>query len=399
MPEPGVDPVASLATRWNRRRRHIARWVGIVVAVLAVFHAVGGFYFSGLIESSGLEPDPAEADFTIPVVAFDSGTITLATSEGPDELEVAARWGLEWPSGYGQLRALRGGDDEVVEWDLVVLAGEPPVGGDLAHHDVRAFPSDPLVAHGLGFEDVGYTSELGPMPAWLLPGDDPTWVILVHGNGLTRRDVLKPLPVIAAADHPALAITYRNHPLAPPDPSGRLQYGLTEWRDLEAAVRYALDNGAADVVLVGYSMGGGIVVNFMYRSGLAEAVRGLVLDSPMLDFSAAVDLGARNRSIPVLGLPIPDTLTATAKWLAGVRFDVAWGDLDYLERVSELDVPILLFHGDDDDIVPVNTSDELARLRPDLVTYIRVDDAPHIGSWNLDPERYEQAFGEFLSGL
>ena len=119
----------------------------------------------------------------------------------------------------------------------------------------------------------------------------------------------------------------------------------------------------------------------------------------MLDFAAAVDHGAESRSLPVIGLPIPDTLTATAKWFAGARFDVPWGDLDYLERVSELAVPILLFHGVDDDIVPVKTSDELAEVRSDLVTYVRVDDAPHIGSWNLDPDRYEAEIASFLSGL
>ncbi len=399
MRETSTDPVATLTTRWNRRRRPITRWVGIVVAALVVLHILGGWYFAGQINSSGLEPDPAEPDFMIPLLEVGAGTILLDTTEGPDELELAAVWGLEWSTGYGQLQALRATYDDSVEWELEVLTGEPPTAGGFAHHDVRAFPDDPAAAHGLSFEEVGFTSELGPIPAWLIPGTDPTWVILVHGNGLTRRDVLKPLPVIAEARHPALAITYRNHPEALPDPSGRLQYGLTEWRDLEGAVRYALDNGAEDVVLVGYSMGGGIVVNFMYESSLASAVRGLILDAPMLDFSAAVDLGARNRSLPLIGLPIPDTLTSTAKWMAGVRFDVPWGDLDYLERAGELEVPILLFHGAEDDIVPVSTSDELAALRPELVTYFLVDDAPHIGTWNLDPERYEQVFGNFLAGL
>ena len=396
---PAPDPVAVPTARWQRLRRPVGKWAVVVVAALVVFHVLGGWYFSGLIRSSGLEPDPASADFDIPVLAFDSGTILLDTRQGPDELVLPGVWGLEWSTGYGQLRQLRAAFDDSVEWELDLLSGNPPPAGGLAHHEVRAFPVDPGVAHGLAFDDVVYRGELGPNPAWLIPGDGPTWVILVHGNGLTRRDVLKPLPVIQEAGHPALAITYRNHPAAKPDPSGYLQYGLTEWRDLEGAVQYALNNGAADVVLVGYSMGGGIVTNFMYESNLASAVRGLILDAPMLDFSAAVDHGARNRSLPVVGLPIPGTLTSTAKWMAGIRFDVPWGDLDYLERAGELAVPILLFHGVEDDIVPVETSDRLAELRPELVTYIRVDDAPHIGSWNLDPAAYEQAFREFLAGL
>jgi pimeloyl-ACP methyl ester carboxylesterase len=119
----------------------------------------------------------------------------------------------------------------------------------------------------------------------------------------------------------------------------------------------------------------------------------------MLDLGAAVDLGAENRSLPLIGLPIPDTLTATAKWIAGVRYDLEWGRLDYLDEANEIDVPILLFHGAEDDIVPVETSDALAELRPGLVTYHRVDDAKHLESWNLDRSRYEQLLIDFLAGL
>lgn len=271
--------------------------------------------------------------------------------------------------------------------------------GDLADLDVNAYPEDPLRAHGIEFADVSYRSDLGVNPAWLMEGTGSTWVLLVHGSGLTRRDALRPLPLIVEAGFQALVITYRNHPEAPADPSGRLHYGLTEWRDLEAAVEYVLAEGAEDVVLIGYSMGGGVVASFLYDSPLAERVRGVVLDAPMLDLGAAVDLGAENRSLPLIGLPIPDTLTATAKWIAGVRYDLEWGRLDYLDEANGIDVPILLFHGAEDDIVPVETSDALAELRPGLVTYHRVDDAKHLESWNLDRSRYEQLLIDFLAGL
>ena len=46
-------------------------------------------------------------------------------------------------------------------------------------------------------------------------------------------------------------------------------------------------------MLVGYSMGGAMVAEFMGRSALADSVAGVVLDSPVLDWSAVVALGAR----------------------------------------------------------------------------------------------------------
>ena len=83
-----------------------------------------------------------------------------------------------------------------------------------------------------------------------------TWAIVVHGNSLSAADGLRMVPILTGAGYPTLVATYRNDPGAPEDPSGKLRYGLTEWEDLEAMVRYALDEGSDGVVLDGYSMGG-----------------------------------------------------------------------------------------------------------------------------------------------
>ena len=380
-------------------RRPLVKWSLVAVGALLFLHLAGGWYFSGQIYSSALEPDPSTTDFDIPVIATDRLSITLSTVDGPEELAVPGTWGLAWENGYGQLTELITTSEEAAQWRLDLVSGTLPRAGDLVDLDVRAFPGDPMEAHGIAFANVTYPSSLGENPSWFIEGDQATWVVLIYGNGLTRRDVLKPLPVIVENGYPVLVMTYRNHPQAPADPSGRLQYGLTEWQDVEAAVEYAIREGAEDVVLVGYSMGGGIATNFLFESPLASRVRGLILDAPMLDLGAAVDLGAENRSLPLIGLPIPRTLTATAKWIAGRRYDLDWGGLDYLERVDDLDVPILLFHGADDDIVPVKTSDALAMLRPDLVTYHRVEMAQHLESWNLNPAEYERLLAEFLGGL
>ena len=152
-----------------------------------------------------------------------------------------------------------------------------------------------------------------------------------------------------------------------------LRYGATEWMDLEAAVSYATGHGSSGVVLVGPSMGGGVVMSFLEHSSSASEVRAVVLDSPMLDFGRTVDFQAGQESLPVLGLPVPSTLITTAKWLASVRFDVDWSELDYLTSTDELGVPILVFHGTDDSDVPIATSRDLARARPDLVTLHEVE--------------------------
>jgi pimeloyl-ACP methyl ester carboxylesterase len=110
-------------------------------------------------------------------------------------------------------------------------------------------------------------------------------------------------------------ISYRNDAGAPPDPTGMLRYGRTEWQDLAAAAQYALGHGARRLLLVGSSMGGAIVISFLERSPLAGRVAGVILDSPMTDFGRAVDHGASRQTLPLVGLPIPQLLTDVSRQL------------------------------------------------------------------------------------
>jgi alpha/beta superfamily hydrolase len=88
----------------------------------------------------------------------------------------------------------------------------------------------------------------------------------VHGINSDREDDLRIVPILHASGLPALLITYREDVSAPPSPDGHHHMGLTEWRDLQAAASYALAHGAQRLVLVGYSMGGAVVSQFMENS-------------------------------------------------------------------------------------------------------------------------------------
>ena len=260
-------------------------------------------------------------------------------------------------------------------------------------------PTDPRAEHGLEYEETTYPSELGAMPAWHVPGRTDTWVILVHGKGASRGEALRVLPPLAENGYHAFVVSYRNDRGAPQDPSGEYGYGATEWRDVEAAVVHAKNAGAQRLALVGYSMGGGIVVSFALNSDLADEIDAIVLDAPMLDLAAAIDLGADDSSLPIIGLPVPGSLTAVAKRLAQWRFDIHWQQFDYLAAADELEIPMLVYHGTEDTRVPLETSEQLASLRPDLVTLEVFDGAGHVKSWNMDAQRYEETLIGFLDRL
>lgn len=394
-----------LAGTPTARRRRRWRWPIVVLALLvvlaAVFYLGGGWYFSGRLYQQGLSgaaKRAARPTYNLSVAAVTPTTVTLRVPTDPGQLLTPGVWGLQWPTGYGQVTTILARGQQTVTRAFRHLTGSPLAEGARVALDNKAFPGNPRVGLGIGFHDVSYRGPLGSYPAWLVPGSGDTWALLVHGNALDRLDIIKIVPALHRLGLPVLMIGYRNDAGAPPDPSGMLRYGLTEWQDLAAAVQYALGHGARRLMLVGYSMGGAIVVSFLERSPLAARVAGVILDSPMLDFSRTVDLGASRQTLPLVGLPLPQSLTAVAKWIASWRYGVDWRSLDYLDGAAELRAPILLFQGGADRTVPAATSDELARAAR-VVTYVRVRGADHLDSWNLDPASYDRAVKAFVDRI
>jgi alpha-beta hydrolase superfamily lysophospholipase len=235
------------------------------------------------------------------------------------------------------------------------------------------------------------------MDAWLIPGTSTIWTILVHGRAAKRTETLRSIKPFIADGSPVLSIAYRNDPGQPQDPTGYYRYGFTEWEDLEGAVRYAKDHGAAGVRLFGFSTGGAIAVSFIGESDLASEVRGIGFDSPNLDFGAAVSQEASNRSLPVVGLPIPESLVSAAKAIAEVRYDFEFDDLDYVPAASKLEVPMLILHGTDDRTIPLEVSRRFAREGGTNLRLVEFRGAAHVQSWNNDPQRYEQEIARFIS--
>ena len=395
------EPDASADARSGRFRRLRTRWKVavpvIVLALAAVFVLITGgigWYFAGILRDDALAPDHDPDALHLEVVALMADRITLraAGAGSHDDWTRDGRYGLEWEGGYAFVGAIVERRDGEVVRTFASIAGAAPQPGERVRLDGFAFPGDPLEAHVLPFEDIAIDGELGPLPAWLVPGARTTWAVFVHGKGADRREGLRILPALAAVGLPVLLISYRNDEGAPASDDGYYRYGLEEWRDLEAAVQFAIDRGAEEVVLIGYSMGGAIAIAFIERSPLAARVGGLILDAPVLSFEATVDFGAKDRGVP--GFVI-----WAGKQFASRRFDVDWGAADYRATARALEVPVLLFHGSADEKTPVAKSDALAAARPDIVAYIRVEDAHHARAWNVDPNAYEAAVGDYLREL
>lgn len=382
------------AGRSGRRRWQVAL---AVVALLALGNTVAGCIAADQIRTHTFAVDrsPDSLRYDVHVVDAADREVTYRRSGSANSYLVApGRFGLAWPGGFAIVGEVASVDGDLVTRPIEVEAGRLRPGTD-ADLIGAVWPSDPMEAFGIPFRDVEVPGELGPLPAWYVPAASDRWAIVVHGKSTPRFESLRMLPVLHDAGLQALVISYRGDPDVAADPSGRYQYGTTEYRDVESAIEYATDRGAQQLVLVGYSMGGATAVQTLLRSARTDGVVGVVLDAPVLDLEAAVDLVAHRTS--VAGLPVPGSVLATGKWMLGWRDGIDWAALDLVARASELTVPILVLHGTEDEMVPIASSEALAAARPDLVRLERFDGAGHVLAWNVDPPRYERAVADFLA--
>jgi uncharacterized protein len=369
--------------RWWRRPRAV--WsIAVALFLFAAALVLGvGWYFSDRL----LDPIHPRIARNLPVYAVAGGRITLPSTSKTRTRQV---WGIAWQHGYGQMFGPVSLTGSRVSRGFRILDGTLAPGTEVGL-DVDAYPSDPRAAFRLRYRTILVRSPRGRFPAWDVPGRKRTWVIFVHGRGATRRTALRMLPTVTRLGFPSLDITYRNDQGLPQSADDLYNLGATEWQDLQAAAGWALDHGARRLVLVGWSMGGEIVSEFVHSSPLASRVAGLILDAPVLDWDATISLGGDRAGLPGF-------VTWVAGEIASHRIGVDFSAFDQVRRAHEFRVPILLFHGTADTTVPIGSSEAFARALPRLVTFVKTG-AGHVESWNVGPQRYAAAVRRFLASL
>jgi pimeloyl-ACP methyl ester carboxylesterase len=177
--------------------------------------------------------------------------------------------------------------------------------------------------------------------------------------------------------------------------------GQTEWLDVEAAVRFALSEGAQEILLFGWSLGGSIALQLANLSAYSRYISGLILDAPVMDWSRTLTSNAQASGLPgpVAALGLRLMQSGAFRWVTGLEEPINFQSLDWVERASALKKPILLLHGKGDLSTPFAVSELAANLRPDLITLVPFDVEGHSQEWNVDTEKWEGAVAEWIVSL
>jgi pimeloyl-ACP methyl ester carboxylesterase len=374
-----------------RTARATAAAVSTVTGVLAAAIAAGRLASDAALKAPAGRPLPTEPRLTV----HDVGTEHITLTRDLSSLR-RGRYGLAG-DGYhavvGPVVEHAPHEAHTVVRRLERITHGTLEAGAHAWLTPQVHIGDPGSALGLEHADVDVTGELGGLPAWFVPGARDTWVITVHGLGTTREQPMNVMRFLHRHRFPVLDLAYRGDLGAPRNPDGLHHLGESEWRDLDAAIRYAVRYGARRVILHGWSTGAAMALHAAGHCAQKERIAGLVLDSPVLDWEVTLRALARAHRTPGFLMPLAVRAAQGRTGLPAGRAAATAAD------PAELTVPVLLVHGPDDEIAPWALSRRLAAARPDLITFHTVDDAPHGAMWNADPDTYEETLRRFLTPL
>lgn len=358
----------------------------LFVLFFCILFAIIGFFGICWYFSRRLLSRTSKATGSILVADIDTTSIALQRTKNTQRPGI---FGITGPNGQAIVGPVLSSTDSLVTRKLISLAGEISR-NEKVSWNTTVFGGRLRDSLKLTINEVSIPGPRGSMPAWFVPGRLDTWAILVHGATGTREQGLRIFGALSETGLGILDITYRNDKDAPASTDRLSHLGDSEWEDVEASVKYALEQGAHNVVLYGCSMGGTIVQIFLSRSSYARHVLAAVLDSPIFDWRATVAALARKNALPSFMAKVTESMVSMR---IGVKFDPLGKDCQLRSPT-----PVLLFHGTGDTTAPIAVSDAFASAHTHI-RYSRIADAEHTQCWNTNPDQYEEELRSFLKDV
>ena len=238
------------------------------------------------------------------------------------------------------------------------------------YYPVRELTGTPA-SFGLAYRDVWFQADDGVrLHGWLIPGTRPTTLLWSHGNAGNISHRLDNIRDI----HQRLGIgvfifDYRGYGRSDGSPT---EAGL--YRDARAAREALVRDGGVPserIVYFGRSLGAAVALEL----ALAHPPRGLILESPFLSVQAMA-----NRTLPGSG------------YLFKSRFDS-------LARIGRLRAPLLILHGDADEVVPYEHGRRLWEAASEPKAFYTIARARHNDTYLVGGREYWEAWRKFLHAL
>jgi fermentation-respiration switch protein FrsA (DUF1100 family) len=231
-----------------------------------------------------------------------------------------------------------------------------------------------LTQAGIVFEDVWFHSADGlQLHGWFIPGKtDRPLVLFFHGNAANITHRVPNLRYLHSLGVPVFIFDYRGYGASQGRPFGEEDL----YQDARGALDWLRKRGwkADRMIFYGRSMGAAVALHM----ALENLPAGVVLEAP---FTSLREIA--RETTPIL-------YAIWGWWSIGKRFD-------NLEKVSRLQRPLLIVHGEQDPIVPYDMSLRLFAKANQPKNLILISGARHSDIYQTDKERYSAAWRSFIA--
>lgn len=239
------------------------------------------------------------------------------------------------------------------------------------------------------------------LPAWDIPGDEPRGptVVFTHGWGESRQFGLARLAALLPRARRVILWDLPAHG----DAGGSLNMGTTEVDDLLALLAGLPEH--EPVVLHGFSLGAGVSIAAAARTSHAVpgSIVGVIAEAPYRFPRTPARNVVRHAGLPAWpSVPLGLGAIGLLRLRAGLTWFQARGPagFDRAALAGRLTVPLLVLHGANDAVCPVDDGAAIAAATPGGRLVV-VPGAGHLTMWTdpLSRPAASQAVTEFLLAL
>ena len=201
------------------------------------------------------------------------------------------------------------------------------------------------------------------------------WILFFHGNGEVVSDYDGIAPFYHQRELNLVVTDYRGYGTSTGNPTltdlvKDSWITLTEVRKTLSARTFR-----NDLWIMGRSLGSIAALELAYRD--QETLRGLIIESGGLSIVRVM----RHLRIPAYGID-----------LEGI-------DREFLDMVKKISIPVLIFHGEQDELIPLQEANDLYRhLGSDEKQLIVIPSAGHNDIMVVGFQKYFEALQRFVSG-
>ncbi|MEL6494113.1 MAG: alpha/beta fold hydrolase [Cyanobacteria bacterium J06623_7] len=236
--------------------------------------------------------------------------------------------------------------------------------------EIKSTPQE----YGLDYQDVWLSVGSDQVHGWWIEGEKAAAPALLyfHGNGSNNGDLTELATIFHQLGLSVLLIDYRGYGRSSPVFPNETRV----YEDAAAAWKYLLQVQQLkpeQIFVYGHSLGGAIAIELATEY---PQMAGLIVEGT---FTSIADMASLMPGIKLFPLP----------WLVTQRFD-------NLAKIDSLEVPILIFHGTADGVIPVGMSHQLFAAAREPKQLSIVKDAGHNNLPEFAARQYSLTLKQFI---